>query len=215
MATSKVFSIGEAIQFGWETTKKNFWTILVILLIPLGISWIISFTTGSLYEMKDNSLYLMGFLITLAGWIINIEISYSQVVVFLKLVDKKKVEVSELFDNFKAGLLAKYFLVSFLYGLIVAFGLILFIIPGIYFGIKYGFAAYIYVDKNTSVLDAFKKSAEITMHVKWQLLWFGILMMLITLAGALVFGVGLLLAVPLVYLAQLHVYRKLLNHKKV
>ncbi len=209
MADSKLFSIPEALKFGWETTKKNFWFLAAIILIPQVISWLVSFSTGSLYTQSDSFSRFLGFVITIAGWVIGLEISFAQIVIFLKFIDKKKPQIAELFSYFETATLARFFIITLLYGVMVALGLVLFIIPGIYLGIKYFFAVYIYVDKKTGIMESFKKSGKITQGAKWQLFGFGLLSLLIIAGGALVFLVGLLVAIPVVYLAQIHVYRKL------
>lgn len=212
MAAVKTFSTSEALHFGWEITKKNFWFVLVIFLIPNGVSFFISYITGAINEQGDPGLGLVGSILLLAGWIVGLELSFATIVILLKIADKKKAKIEDLIAYFQAGLIVRYFLVSLIYGLMVGIGLILFIVPGIYLGIKYGFAFFVFADKRTGVWEAFQKSAQITSGVKWKLFGFWILMLLITAVGAMALLVGLLIAVPVVYFAEIYVYRKLSAH---
>lgn len=203
------FSKSEVIRFGWDVAKKNLWFFVAILLISNVISWLFSFVSQPLFANNNAFVKIIGILITIAGWIVSLEIGYATFVIFLKFVDKKKVAIKDLFAYFDAGILFRYLLVSLLYGLLVVIGLVLFIIPGIYLGIKYWFAIYIYVDKRTGIIESFKESAKITKGVKWQLFLLGLLQFLIMLAGALALLVGLFVAIPINYLSDFYVYRKL------
>jgi uncharacterized membrane protein len=91
----------------------------------------------------------------------------------------------------------------------VAGGLILLIVPGIYLGLKYQFFSYLIVDKELGVLDSLKESSQITQGVKWQLFGFSLALIGINILGALAFGIGLLVTIPLTVVAHVFVYRKL------
>jgi hypothetical protein len=201
------FSKSEAIKFGWQLATKNIWFLVGLLLIPGIINLLFSFTPQVFDENLNFSF--VGLLFLIVGTIIGLQFSFAQFAVFFKLADQKKSSLKELFAYFDVVLLWRFFLVNFLFGLITTLGFLLLIIPGIYFSLKYWFAVYIFVDKRTGVIEAFKESARITKGVKWQLLLLGILQTLIMLAGALALLVGLFVAVPINYLSDVYVYRKL------
>ena len=92
----------------------------------------------------------------------------------------------------------------------VAVGLILLIIPGIYLAIKYQFFSFLIVDKNMGIMESFKKSEEMTQGVKMNLLLFSLALAGINILGALVFLVGLIVTIPTTVMATVYVYRKLL-----
>lgn len=203
------FSKSEAIRFGWDIAKKNFWFFFAVLLISNLINWPFNFISQPLFESSDVYLKLLGILIYAAGLIVSIEIGFATFAIFFKFIDKKKVSIKDLFAYFNAKLLFRFSIVGLLYALIVLIGFLLFIIPGIYFGIKYWFALYIYVDKRTGIIESFKESARITKGVKWQLFLLGLIQMLIMLAGTLALLIGLVIAIPINYLSDVYVYRKL------
>lgn len=211
MAEIKSFSYSEAIKFGWEITKKHFWFVLAVLLISYGVQAFFSYIGGYLFSKGD----LSQFLINIAGYIVGLELSFATTKIGLQLIDNKKPEIGDLFAYFQAKPLFYYFLVGLLVGLAFGIGFVLFIVPGVYFGVKYGFAPIIYADKQPEGYDAFTKSAELTNGIKWKLLGFWVLLFLINIAGAMALGVGLLVTIPVTYLAQLYVYRKLDAHHKL
>ena len=106
----------------------------------------------------------------------------------------------------------RFLAASFLYGLLVVFGLILFIIPGIYFALKYGMVTYVIVDKNAGIGEAFGMSARITNGNKWNLLMLGILVMLVNIAGLLALLYGLLVSIPVTMIASAYAYDRLSKH---
>jgi len=212
MAHVKQFSYREAFGFGWETTKKYFWFLLVLFLISSVVQFIISYGTTFFFEEGDAAGQIAGFLFSIAGWIVALELSFAKTGILLMFIDRKKPKFSDLFNFFEYEILLRYLLVSVIYGIIVFFGFLLFVVPGVYWGIKYGFAAAIYVDKRKGIWESFEKSSELTKGVKWRLLGFGLMQCLILFAGALLFGVGLFFAIPVVYVAEMYVYRKLYSH---
>jgi len=204
----KSFSIKEAIHFGWQISTKNVWFFIGFLLIPFGINMLLSNFTPQLFD-KNLHFNFLGLVILFISWIVSLQFGFAQIAIYFKLADKKKTSLKELFAYFDKGLLWKYFLVGLLLQLIILAGFLVLIIPGIYFSLKYWFAPYIYVDKRTGVIDAFKESARLTEGVKWQLLLLGIVQSLVVLAGALALLVGLFVTLPINYLSDISVYRKL------
>jgi uncharacterized membrane protein len=86
---------------------------------------------------------------------------------------------------------------------------ILLIVPGVIWAIKYQFYGYLIIDKKMGVMEALKKSAEMTDGIKLDLFGLGLVLLGVIILGALVLGVGLLAAIPTVWLATAYVYRKL------
>jgi uncharacterized membrane protein len=127
----------------------------------------------------------------------------------LKFCNEEKPEFNDLF-RFK-GNFWRYLGGSLLLGITVTAGLILFVIPGVIWAIMFQFYAYLIIDKNVGIMDAFRSSGEITKSVRWKLLGFGLLLALINYLGILVFLVGLLATIPTTMLAYAWVYRKLLD----
>ena len=83
--------------------------------------------------------------------------------------------------------------------------------PGIIWSLKYAFVRYFIVDKGLSIKEAFLESSKITSGSKWNIFWLSILIAIINILGALAFGVGLLLSIPITIMAYAYVYRKLLE----
>lgn len=198
------FSKSEAIKFGWNTTLHNLVFLIVLLLIVMGIHLGFSFIEGAVGDGPTK------FVFSLISYFVKIVVSIGMIKVALKFVDGKKAKYDDLFVEYKNyGKIFNYLIGSMVYGLIVFVGLILLVIPGIYFGIRLSFMYYYIVDKNYKFTDAMRASWGITKGQVFNLFLLGFLFVLITLLGLSAFVVGLLVAVPTTFLAHAYVYRKL------
>lgn len=204
-----IFSKSEAIRFGWQMAKKHFWFFVAVLLISNGINWLSSYVYEPFISNSDILVKLLGIISFFVALFINLEIDFAMLAIYFKIADKKKASVKELSAYFEWDIIFRYFLVTFIYGILILLGTILLIIPGIYFATKYWFAGYIYVDKRTGVLESFKESAKLTQGIKRQLFLLGLLQILIQIGGLLALFVGLFIAIPINYLSDIYVYRKL------
>lgn len=228
----KSFSIGEAINFGWVTTKKN----LKFLALTFFIIFIVNILFSSMGKQNPRD---PGFpaIISLIGRFVEMLMGIGVIVIALKLIDKKKPDLKDLYRHY--NLLIKYFLGTLLYGLIVgaipatimivtfvqqyaqtfkgAFSfpvismvlLILSLPVVLYLAIRYSFYSYFIVDKKMGPIEAIKASGKVTKGNMWHLVGFGIVEAGVVILGALALGVGLLVAVPVVSIATAYIYRKL------
>ena len=193
----------EALSFGFDLAKKNLFFFVILFVIVMLVSGIVSIFKG----LAANEP-AFGFVLWLLQMIVNSVIGIGLINITLKFIDKKKPVYKDLF-YYKP--IVNYFGATIVQSLIVLGGFILLIIPGIVFAIRLQFATYLVVDKNMAPIDAIKKSWEMTRGSVWNLFFFGILLCLVNLLGALCLLIGLFITVPLTMLATTYVYRKLLN----
>jgi uncharacterized membrane protein len=200
------YSKGEAIKFGWEAMKDNFVFFLVFLIVAWVISAGLSFG-GNPYSGPDISFF--PFLFGVIGWIVGIFIYIAEIQISLRLsaAPGQTAEISDAWSGYHYFL--NYLVGSILYGLIVLGGLILLIVPGIIWGIKYQFFGYLIVDRNMGPVEALKRSGEITKGYKGDLFLLGLLFFGISILGFLVCCVGIFAAIPTVMVAHAFVYRRL------
>lgn len=200
------FSKKEAVSFGWNTTNQNIGFFIKLVLLAFVLLGVVP---GFISDSVSKSFPALSFVINILAWLLGIIVSLGMVRIALKFVDGKKAEISDLISGTSLQLMLRYVGASIIFYIIVILGLILFVIPGIYLAIKFNYFQYLLVDQNTGILDAFRKSSEITKGIKIDLFLFGVLLGLVTLAGALAFLVGLLWTIPTSTLAAAYVYRKL------
>jgi uncharacterized membrane protein len=172
--------VGESISFGWRKTMDHIWSWIYAVIIGGLIGWIP--IVGSLIH---------------AGFIR----------ITLNVSDGEKPDAMDLFGEVDKWV--RVFFGSILYGLIVLGGLILLIVPGIYWAIKYFFFFYYIVDKDMGTMESLRASGELTNGHKWSLLWLWIVLILINMLGAILCLVGLLVTIPLTLMATVYVYHAL------
>lgn len=206
------FSIGNALTVGWEAFKKEAGVLIAVTVIFMVLSGGINFTFQVSYEVLFEVLnipLIVG--ATLLGILINVFLQIGLIKVTLSIIDGRKGDVGELFGG--APHFLKVLGASLLYGLIVMGGLILLIVPGIIWGIKYFFFDYLIIDEDRDIVEAFRKSGEITRGQLLNLFLFGLLMGVINMGGAMLCGVGIIFTMPITMMAVVYVYR-MLNREK-
>ena len=207
--TTKVFSISEALYFGWATTKSNLGFFIKLLIIVGPLLFIPHIIAREALEINT----FLGIILHIADYALATLISIGLVKISLIFYDYNKGQLKDLFSQYR--LFFKYLLTLVIYTLIVLGGLLLLIIPGIIWAIKFQFFSYLIIDKKLEPIEALKQSSAITRGIKWRLLAFFLVMGLINILGALLLLVGLFITVPITMLATAFVYRKLLAQTEI
>lgn len=197
------FSIGDALKFGWQTFKGRPGFLIGVTLIMFIVPSVPSFVGGG----DPGNMTTLGAALSFLGWALSLLMSIGMMKITIAFVDGHTPTVGDLFAH--ARYLWRYFLASLLYGVLVLGGLLLLIIPGIIWAIRYQFAAYVIVDKDLGVLDAFRRSGQITEGHKWNLFGYAIIQGILNAIGALAFGIGVLVSAPVTMLAYAKIYRQL------
>ncbi|MBP6942689.1 MAG: DUF975 family protein [Candidatus Buchananbacteria bacterium] len=197
------FSIGEVIRLGWETFKKNALLAIGILIGLVVINSVISGITGAF----DKSNFVVILVINILSLVVSTWLSVVMYRLIIKITDGKAVSTEDL--KTEPMLLVRFFAAQLVAGILIVIGFVLLIVPGVYLALRFMFAPYAIVDKNLGPIEALKYSGELTKGIKWQLLGYSIVAILIILLGAIALLVGLLVAVPVVMFASVHIYRKL------
>ncbi len=201
--TNKNFSYAEAFRAGWGKLKEHWFFLLASYAIIICLSSLFSGLAEGLYRDIEPTASLL----VLIGILLRIWLNYNFLVIIIRLFDGVKPAWRDLFvwhDEMPA-----YIGASILYILIVTLGLLVFVIPGIYLAIKYNFYCFLIADKKFDAFDALKASGQLTEGVKWSLIGFSVASFGVVLLGLLALLVGLIVAVPVVSLAYIVVYRTL------
>jgi uncharacterized membrane protein len=99
-----------------------------------------------------------------------------------------------------------------LLAIILIVGFLLLIVPGVIAAVGLGFSPYLVVDRAKGPIEALKESWRITKGHKWQLFLLGLVIIGINILGLLALVVGLLVSIPVSWLAVTHAYRTLQAH---
>ena len=199
----KRFSRQEALGFGWKKMKENFWFLM-------GIFAVMFFCQGMQSHFShidpktDWATYFFG---TFSFLILNIIIQMGNIRIALEINDGQKTGFDRLFSAWK--FFFRYVAGSFLYSLIVLCGLILLVVPGIMWAIRFQFFSYFIIDKDAGPVEALKLSSKATKGARMDLFWFDLACFGAIILGVLALGIGIFVAIPTVMLAVAYVFRKL------
>ena len=196
------FQIGEALTLSWGKFKEHF----VFLWVTLGVTIALSALMGAVEKVVGEGS--VSFLVSIVSTFLTMTVQLGLTRLYLDLIDSNtEGKVGALFSQYR--LFFRYVGAAILFGLMVFFGVLLFIVPGIYLALKYQFFSELIVDKQLGIMESLRKSGEITEGIKWQLLGFSLVLAGVNVLGALCFGLGLLVTIPVTTVAYFIVYRKL------
>jgi len=196
--------IGGAVSYGWRAMVDNIFYFVVLGLIFLVVEAIF-YVPGSFAVKYPYISAILGVI----GLLIAVYIHLAITVISLKVYAGEEPKFGDIFAGNRYYW--RFLGADILYGLLVLVGLILCVIPGIYFAIKYHFYGYLIVDQDMGVMDSLKKSGDITRGAWWDLLLLFILFWLISLGGLILCGIGVLFAWPIVFMGLVYAYKRILD----
>lgn len=201
MAKKKInLNITKYISGGWDIFQKN-WQ----LLLQVGIVITLIQFLPNIYRIFAGEDGLA--LISIISSILSMVVSIGWISILIKLTSGKKAQLEDLWGS--VDRVIPYFIASIAMVIVVLVGLLLFIIPGFYFAIKYMFVPYLIIDKKLSVGDAFSKSSQMTDGIKWQLVAFWFATFVLNILGLLAFIVGVVITSVVTSLAYAKLYNDL------
>lgn len=202
--TTRHFSTGDALQFGWSTMRTH----LAPLLLLGGAGLVLAMFSQALGRNGAG-----GALFGVVVQAFQVAVTLILLRVALKLYDGEPVDLSN-----PGPLLAGYwyFLATvFLFGLAVTVGLALLIVPGVLWALTFAFAPLFVAEGQRDVVEAFRQSSRLTRGSRAQLLGFGVVMLGVNLLGALALGIGTVVTVPITMLAAVYVFRRMQGRTEV
>jgi uncharacterized membrane protein len=194
--------VGSAYKNGW---RQLFWKYFLGLFLILIIGCIIGIPSGmNEWAQGATAAGILGFLAFIYGILIEGPVQYGVAFAFLKAARGDKLEIKDMFEAFKNywnAVLASLFVF-----IIIVIGLILLIIPGIFFACKLAFTPYLVVDRKMAVMEAIEESWRMTGGHAWKVFFIGLLAIPICIAGLLCFIVGIIVSIMWVSLAFASLY---------
>lgn len=198
------FNVSKAFAAGWKLTKQH-WLVMVGLMLGLTIiSLLLSLFQGTDFT---SARY---WIITIISLAISLVFNAGYLKMYLVAADGEEPEFN-LFGKCAKRALPLFF-VSILFSLGTLIGLALLIIPGFWFISRFSFASAALIDdENCSVIEAFRRSYEMTKGKTWPVIGMYALCILVMLAGFIALIVGIFFANVVVYFTYIAAYRMLYN----
>jgi hypothetical protein len=137
------FSVGGSISFGWRMTWKNFWRLLLVVIVFGVINAVLSAisgagTTTSIDFSNPDTLtadqlwatgnLALSFIGSVVQWLASVFLGLGVIRIALAVTRGEKVELGKVFSFAGYG---RYLITSIIVGIIVVVGLLIGIVPGI------------------------------------------------------------------------------------
>jgi uncharacterized membrane protein len=197
------FSIRKAFDFAWATYKEHY-ALFAGIILTFFAAWVfleVIVIAGQKYGLLLWTIAHLSFFLFFAV----LEVGFIQVC--LALLDEKQVSYSDIYRGLNLGI--KFFAVQLVYFLIVLVGLVMLIVPGIYFGTRYSLFGFYLIEENSDLKQSFQQSAATSQNSIGLLFLFFLMVILLNIGCASLLGIGLLVTIPISTLMMGSIYRQL------
>jgi len=189
--------ISSAISRGWVLVMAN----LPVLAGATVLAWAIGVGLGFLPIIG----WAVGLLL---GSVLHAGVLY----MFIRRIRGEPVELGDMFAGFNVAL-QPLILAGLLVSALTAVGFVLCVLPGIYLAVSYIFVLPLVIDKKLDFWPAMEVSRQVVHKNWWPMFLFAIVMLLIVCLGAIACGLGLIIAMPVVFAAAMYVYEDLFGQR--
>ena len=220
------FSVGNAFSYGWKKFQANLGPILLaalVLFAAVVIIQIIQFivTGGSdvsfevdpaTGQLEDTSSGMLGGSIIASlffgalSFVVQLVIQSGIVKGALDITRGKPISLGSMFQGINY---AQVIVAALILAVATIIGFVLCILPGLAVMFLTAFTLHFIIDKDLPAIDAIKASVSFVMANAGTLIVFFLACIAAYIVGALLCGVGLLVAIPVVVIAQAYAYRTL------
>lgn len=198
------FSIRRVLAYAWDIYAHQAAFLSALLIFMWALTFGNHFITIALIEKVS---FGVGMGVFLVGLVVSVLFSMGYTYMTIQLVRKKPIRHEDLLTP--APSLFRYLVASILYVMIVGVGLCLFIVPGVVWAVKYAFYRHLIIDQDLDPLQALYISGRLTANCRLKLLGSALVLLLVNLGGLLLFGIGLLITIPVTALAWSRIYHRL------
>ncbi|RDH78135.1 hypothetical protein DVS77_12360 [Mycolicibacterium moriokaense] len=223
------FNVGEAFSWAWNKFSKNavplivatlvYGLIIIVLQVIInllqaavspGVSDYTSSGSGFSYSWSTTSMGIGGILISIVGWFVSLivgaAIQSGYISGVLDIANGQQVSVGSFFRPRSIG---QVIVAGLIVGVITTIGLFLCVIPGLLASIMLVFTVVALLDRNLSAVDAVKTSFDVAKANFGNAFLTWLVGLVIVFVGALLCGVGLLVAVPVAALFLVCAWRQI------
>ncbi len=209
------YSVSNAFSYAWNKFKDNWGPLVVItvlIVIAMGIIQFIGrqIVSSAFDATQGTSLFggaaIVGFAFNAIGLIVQLIVQSGIIKGSLMLTRGQKIDVGQAFNGINWG---QVILASIITGVMTFIGLILCILPGLAVLFFTSYTLYFVIDRDLSAVDAIKASFNMVKANVGTLLLFWLATVAAQIVGLCACLVGLLVAIPVVVIAQAYTFRTL------
>jgi hypothetical protein len=199
----KPLSLRQALRFAWPAFTKHFFLFAAILLTFCG-AWVALEVVVIKGQQSGIVLWAaahLAFLLFFAG------LEAGLLHVGLAAYEGVEPTFAEAFSRLALG--PRFLAGQLLYLVMVAAGLVLLVVPGLYLGARYALFGFSLVSGEPGLARSFQRSAALRAGRTGSLLAILVGLLVFNVLGASLLGVGLFVTLPLSVLVMAAVYRQL------
>ena len=201
------FSPTAIIGQGWSIFRDRWVDYYKATIVVIFVAFATSYGGGIVEEVLGS---FPAALYRFFTFYVNSVLAIGYMRVYLQIVRDEPLELDVLYKHYKDwGLIFTFVGTQIIYTFVGFLGLLLLIIPGIYFLLKYLFVQLLVADQGLSIGEAFKKSAKMTEGIKIKLIVYALLTFSLGILGLLLLLVGSLVTGPVVSLSGGVLYDRL------
>ncbi|MDD3693912.1 MAG: hypothetical protein PHC89_00760 [Candidatus Pacebacteria bacterium] len=205
----KKISINNIFRRSWDTFTQDWKIFLSAGLIISIVAFLteLKFDSSSFYTASE-------FFIKLIGGLLSVFLSLGLIRMILNRIRGKKIALRNLFENISLKLYFSFLIVGIVYAIIIGFGFIALIIPGLILMSGLYMTQYLVADEKAKVMESFSKSWKLTKGNRWRIFFFLILIGIISIIGALTL-VGMIVVIPFISIASTYLYNDIVSGGEV
>ncbi|CAA0111132.1 Uncharacterised protein [BD1-7 clade bacterium] len=211
------FSVMDAFAEGRKLSDGSKWkihkTALLMFVVMIAIGLGFGLVTGVVGAVIPVVAAILPVLAQLAIYLVMTPMMVAFFMMAVSHVSGGEWEKVGLFDYM--GAMGKLFVTYLLMGLMIAAGIILLVIPGIYLSIAYGFALILAGDKNMGIWESLEVSRKAMSNRWFSFLGLYMLLGLVNLIGMIPLGIGLIWTIPWSVNTMAVVYRDMFGPAEV
>jgi uncharacterized membrane protein len=198
-------------QFAWERLRSDLGGILLPLGVALAIEAIPGLIGTRLGPHSDDPMRMLepdalrvSFFTNFLAIVVRSFLDGGVNQFCLDVVRGKPYSMGTVFGSVR--LFPAYFAMNFVQSFAIGLGLILFVVPGVVLAVAFSLADPALVDRGLGGIGALSWSWEATKGQRGKLFVYFLLVIALVMLGACACGVGIFVAMPIVWLARAHIY---------
>lgn len=205
------WQIGAVLSEAWALTngfKATFWGAFLLYMGVAILFGVVGGIVSGLSALASPSAAIaITVVLQLVQLVITAPLMTGLFMIAIKRASGQPVTAFMVFDYFPKTL--PLFLTYLLMMLLIAIGLVLLVIPGIYLMLAYALALPLLVNKNLGIWEALETSRKGITPCWFRFLGYGILAILLMIVASLPLLIGLIWVMPWIYVAVGIIYREL------
>lgn len=209
-------SIGSCLDEGVKNLKGNFWAFILVVII-IGILESFGNSSAVRQGMDNDNWFISGpfssgFLSFVVAVFIKPVFDFGGQLLFVRGNRGEDVEVADITQGFSSKeLYIDIVLTNVMIIVMVLFGILCFILPGIYIACRLVLTSYLVMDKGLAPKQALKASWELMRDYWFQVIWMGLIAAGLFIFGLILFFVGVFPAIALIKAMFASFYQKIID----